>query len=211
MNETELSTGLALAAPPIVLASASSTRKAMLAAAGVAVQAVPARLDEETVIAALAAEGTRPRDIADALAEAKARRVEARHPGAVVIGADQVLDLDGAVLDKAADIDAVRSQLQRLRGRTHLLHTAVVIFHDGDPVWRQVEGARLTMRTASDAYLDAYLARHGAGLVGTAGGYRIEEEGARLFSRIEGDHFGILGLPLIPVLNYLALRGWIAG
>jgi septum formation protein len=212
MNEAEMSTDPApIVLAPIVLASASPTRRALLAAAGVEVAAVPARLDEAAIIAALAADGLKPRDIADALAEAKARRLAARHPEAVVIGCDQVLELDGAVMDKANDVDAVRSQLLRLRGRTHLLHTAAVIFHHGDPVWRHVEGARLTMRAASDAYLDAYLERNGAALVGTAGGYRIEGEGARLFSRIDGDHFGILGLPLIPVLNYLARRGWIAG
>lgn len=196
-------------APPIVLASASRSRQALLAAAGVAAEALPARLDESAVIAALAAEGVRPRDIADALAEAKARRIAARRPEAVVIGSDQVLDLDGAVLDKTADTDAVRSHLMRLNGRTHVLHTAVVVFHEGAAVWRHVEEARLTMRSVSEAWREGYLARQGAGLIGTAGGYRIEDEGIRLFSRITGDHFGILGLPLVPLLNYLTLRGWI--
>lgn len=195
--------------PPLILASASPTRRAMLAAAGVSVEPVPARIDERAAITALAAEGAAPRDIADALAEAKARRLAARHPGAVVIGCDQVLDLDGAVIDKAADADAVRAQLRLLRGRTHRLHSAVVVFHDGDPVWRHVGEARLTMRAVSDDYLDAYAARHAAALAGSAGGYRIEEEGVRLFARIDGDWFTILGLPLVPLLGYLGQRGWI--
>ncbi|MFN3643152.1 MAG: Maf family protein [Gemmobacter sp.] len=205
-----MSTAAASTPPQIVLASASDTRAALLRAAGVEFAAVPARIDEETAIAALAADGVAPREIADALAAAKAQRVAARDPAAVVIGCDQVLDLDGAVMDKATSIDAVRAQVQRLRGRRHSLHSAVVVFHNGNAVWRHVEEVRLTMRLFSDEYREAYLVRHAARLVGTAGGYRIEEEGVRLFARIDGDHAAALGLPLLPLLGYLGQRGWIA-
>jgi septum formation protein len=203
------------AAPvPLVLASASPARQALLRAAGVAVSLCPARLDEAAIARSLAAEGVAPRDIADALAEAKAirigRRPELAAAGAVVIGCDQVLDLDGRVLEGPCDIDALRAQLRALRGRRHRLYSAVVLSQHGTIIWRHVGGAEMAMRMASDAYLDAYVARHGAGLLGAAGGYRIEEEGIRLFERIDGDHFTVLGLPLLPLLGYLGARGWIA-
>lgn len=195
----------------IVLASRSPTRRRLLAAAGIATEAVPARIDESAIVASLAAEGTRPRDIADALAEAKAARVASRLEAsdAVVIGADQVLDLDGAVLEPPADIDALRAQLRGLRGRRHILHSAVVVFHRGSAVWRHVGRAAMSMRMVSDAYLNSYVDRNGATLLGSPGGYRVEEEGIRLFDRIDGDHFTVLGLPLIPLLGYLGMRGWI--
>lgn len=194
----------------MILASASAPRLAMLRAAGLDPVSHPVRIDESAAIAALAADGAAPRAIADALAAAKGVRAAARFPEGVVIAADQILDLDGEVIDKAADADAVRAQLLRLRGRRHSLHSAVVVFHDCNPVWRHVGEARLTMRQFSDAYLAAYLARNGATLVGSAGGYRIEEEGIRLFARVEGDWPTILGLPLVPLLGYLGQRGWIA-
>lgn len=194
---------------PLILASASPTRARLLADAGVAVTTRPARVDEDALRAAMTAEGIRPRDQADMLAEQKARRVAAQAPGAVVIGCDQVLDFRGEVWGKPADADAARAQLLALRGQTHHLHTAVVLYEAGAPVWRHVDEARLTMRDFSDAWLAGYIARAGAGITETVGGYRIEAEGIRLFSRIDGDHFGILGLPLLPLLTYLGQRGMI--
>lgn len=195
----------------LILASASPTRAALLSAAGVPFQVAPVRLDEAGMRAALAAEGAGARDIADTLAEAKARRAADSAGAALVVGADQVLEHRGAVLGKAADGVALRAQLQTLRGDRHSLLSAAVVYEDGRPVWRHVGVARLVMRPFSDGYLDAYLARNGDDLLGSVGGYRIEGEGVRLFHRIEGDHFTILGLPLLELLAYLTLRGVIEG
>lgn len=195
--------------PPILLASASPTRRRLLAAAGVAFTVEDPRLDEATIRAALVAEGATPRDIADTLAEMKAAKLAARHPGAVVLGADQTLDLEGETLGKPADAAATRAQLLRLKGRRHRLHSAVVLHHEGEAQWRHVATATLQMRDLSEAWIDAYLARN-PDLTGTVGGYLLEAEGIRLFDRIEGDHFTILGLPLHPLVLYLEQRGFIA-
>lgn len=199
----------ALPRPPLILASGSATRLSLLCAAGVTVEPRPVRLDEPAIRAALAAEGASPRDMADALAEMKAARVADRLPEAVVIGSDQVLDLEGAALGKCATPEEARAQLRLLSGRSHKLHTATVLFHEGRPVWRHLATARMTMRDLSDAFLDGYLARNWASARHAAGCYLIEAEGIRLFSSIEGDHFGILGLPILPLLGYLGQRGFI--
>lgn len=196
--------------PPIVLASSSETRLRLLRAAGLPVSARPARLDEETIRAALEAEQATPRDIADALAEMKARRIGEGTPGAIVIGCDQVLDFKGRAWGKAPTRDAARAQLQALRGQTHRLLSAIVLYHEGQPQWRHVGEARLTMRSFSDDWLEGYLSRNWDSLRHSAGGYLLEEEGVRLFSAVEGDYFTILGLPLLPLLGYLGDRGFIA-
>ncbi|MBC7140996.1 MAG: Maf family protein [Rhodobacteraceae bacterium] len=196
--------------PRPVLASGSATRAAMLRAAGIGFDTAQPRVDEDALRAALEAEGTTPRDLADALAEAKALKVSQRLPEALVIGADQVLEYQGRALAKPPDLAAARARLMALRGGSHRLHTAVVVAEAGRPVWRHLDTARLTMRAASDALIDAYLARHGAGLCASVGAYRIEDEGVRLFSRIDGDQFAILGLPLVALLDYLSTRGVIA-
>ncbi len=195
--------------PPLLLASGSATRLALLRAAGLSVDPRPVRLDEPAIRAALAAEGATPRDMADTLAEMKASRVADRDPQAVVIGSDQVLDHDGTALGKCDTPAAAMDQLRVLSGGTHRLHTATVLFHESQPVWRHLATATLTMRPLSDAFLSSYLARNWEQARHCAGCYMIEGEGIRLFSAIQGDHFGILGLPLLPLLGYLGLRGFI--
>jgi septum formation protein len=196
--------------PRLILASQSEIRARLLADAGVAVDALPARIDEDGIRAALEAEGATPRDIADTLAEMKARKLAEKHPDTVVIGCDQVLDFRKDVWGKPETPDAARAQLQALRGQTHRLLSAVVLYDRGEPVWRHVGEVRLTMRAFSDAYLDDYLSRNWDSARHSVGCYKLEEEGARLFSAVDGDYFTVLGLPLLPLLGYLGQRGWIA-
>ncbi len=179
-------------------------------AAGLAVSADPVRLDEAALRDALLADAATPRDIADALAEMKARKGAVREPTALVLGCDQVLDFDGAVWGKPETAEDARAQLCRLRGKTHRLLSAVVLYDSGKPVWRHIGEARLTMRRFSDGYLDDYLARNWPGVSDSVGGYKLEAEGARLFTAIDGDYFTVLGLPLLPLLDYLGQRGFIA-
>jgi septum formation protein len=196
--------------PQLLLASASQTRLDMLTAAGIVVRAEPARIDEDQVRRALEAEGAISRDIADALAEMKAAKLSDRHPEAFVLGADQVLDFKGRVFAKPESPEEARDQLRALRGQSHKLLSAAVLYQGGQPQWRHVGEARLTMRDFSDGYLEEYLSRNWDRIRHSVGGYRLEEEGVRLFSSISGDHFTILGLPLLPLLSYLAQRGIIA-
>lgn len=196
--------------PRLILASQSEIRARLLASAGVTVEALPARIDEEGIRAALQAEGATPRDIADALAEMKARKLSEKNPDAVVIGCDQVLDFRKEAWGKPETPDAARAQLQALRGQTHRLLSAVVLYEGAEPVWRHVGEVRLTMRAFSDAYLDDYLTRNWDSARHSVGAYKLEEEGARLFSAVDGDYFTVLGLPLLPLLGYLGQRGWIA-
>ena len=191
----------------LVLASASPARRAMLEAAGVALEVEPARVDEAALKAGLRAEGAPPRDQADALAELKALRVSARRPGRLVLGADQVLDLEGEALDKPADRAAARAQLERLSGRRHALVSAAVIAEDGQAVWRHVGRAELDMRPLGDAFIEGYLDRVGDAALASVGVYQAEGLGAQLFRRIGGDWFTVLGLPLLEVLAYLRTRG----
>ena len=191
----------------LTLASTSETRAALLRAAGIPVTIRPARVDEDATKAALAAEGAVPRDVADALAEMKA--VKHAAPG-LTLGADQVLDDDGTLLSKPGGPAEAVAQLRALRGRTHRLIAAAVIAEEGYPVWRAVAEARLTMRDLSDRYIDDYVERNWEDVRHCVGAYRIEAEGVRLFARVEGSHFAVLGLPLLEVLDYLVLRGVVA-
>ncbi|MEZ5714540.1 MAG: nucleoside triphosphate pyrophosphatase [Paracoccaceae bacterium] len=192
---------------PIVLASGSEIRQSLLRKAGVAFTVAVARVDEETIKQSLLSEGANPRDIADALAEAKAMKQSARMPEALVIGCDQVLDFDGRLLSKPESPDEAKAQLWAMRGKRHSLLSAAVLCHRGRPVWRHVGQVRLTMREFSESYLDAYLARNWDSIRWAVGGYKLEEEGVRLFSRIDGDYFNVLGLPLVEILGYLSISG----
>ena len=193
----------------LILASASTIRRELLRRAGIEVEAMAARVDEEQIRAALQAEGAKPRDVADTLAEMKARKLAERHGDAVVIGCDQVLEFEGEVWGKADSPDAARAQLRRLRGKEHRLLSAVVLYEQAKPVWRHVGEVRLTMRPFTDDYLDDYLARNWDQIRHSVGGYQLEGEGVRLMTRVEGDYFTVLGLPLVPLLTYLGQRGFI--
>ena len=191
----------------IVLASGSAIRGQMLSNAGIAFEAIVPRVDEEMIKIALQAEKATPRDIADALAETKARKIGGKHPDKLVIGCDQVLDFDGQILSKPQTPEEAKEQLKVLRGKRHSLLSAVVVYHELEPLWRHVGQVRLYMRDISDSYLNEYVDRNWPSLQSSVGGYKLEEEGVRLFSRIEGDYFTILGLPLIETINYLTASG----
>ena len=194
---------------PLILASGSEIRLQLLLKAGLDVSARVARIDEAMIRAGLESEGANPRDIADTLAEMKAARVAAKCPEALVLGCDQVLEFRHQVWAKPQTSAEARAQLIALLGQTHKLLSAIVLFDAGEPVWRHVGEARLTMRAFSDGFLDSYLERNWPSVGQSVGGYKLEEEGIRLFERIEGDHFTILGLPLLPLLTYLGSRGFI--
>lgn len=195
--------------PDLVLASASPARQRMLENAGIRFEAVPARIDEAAIRAALESEGAGPRDIADALGEFKARKAQERRPDAVVLGCDQVLALEGRVFAKPSSREGAAAQLGELQGRQHQLLSSAVIYHEGAPIWRSVGQARLTMHPLDAAGIERYLDVAWPDVSGSVGAYHAEAHGARLFSRIDGDWFSVLGLPLLEVCSFLRLRGWL--
>ncbi|UWQ53778.1 Maf family protein [Leisingera caerulea] len=191
----------------IVLASGSEIRAHLLRQAGIEFETDVPRLDEQAIKAALLAEEAPPRDIADTLAEAKARKVSAKHPGKLVLGCDQVLDFEGQLLSKPASAEVALAQLKEMRGKRHMLLSAAVIYREGEPIWRHVGQVRLVMRKCSDAYLEDYVSRNWDSIRHAVGGYKLEEEGVRLFASIEGSYFNVLGLPLMEIISYLGLQG----
>ena len=195
----------------IVLASQSASRRALLEAAQVPFEALSPGVDEEAAKEALRADGLDARQLADALAELKALRVSRRVPGGLVLGCDQTLSLeDGTMIDKATDRADAERILKRLSGRVHHLHSAAVIALNGEPIWRHIERVRMTVRSLSDGFIAAYLDKDWDQLRWCVGCYRIEGPGVQLFARVEGSQFAIQGLPLLPLLDFLRVRGVLA-
>lgn len=191
----------------LILASQSAARRALLAAAGVPHEALSPGVDEDGAKAALRADGVDARGLADALAELKAVRLSLRRPGDLVLGCDQVLAFGEAAFDKPESRAEAADQLRALRGQSHRLISAAVICEGGRPVWRQIETVTLAVRAFSEDFLDRYLDAEWPAIGSCVGGYRFEGLGAQLFAKVTGSHFAILGLPLLPLLDYLRVRG----
>ena len=190
----------------LILASQSSSRRAMLDAAGVTYRAIPAHVDETSVKNALLAQGQPPRNLADALAEMKAIKISQSHPGELVIGSDSIVSIDDVCFDKPADRDQAAAHLAAFSGKTMVLTSAVVVAEGGRPLWRHVEQARLSVRPLSPAFITAYLDAEWPAIGHCVGCFRMEAMGVQLFSAIKGDHFTILGMPLLPLLGFLRQR-----
>ncbi len=195
----------------LVLASGSRFRRAMLEAAGVDIDVVPAEIEERAVEATLEGTGASPEDVAQVLAEAKALDVSDRLPGRLVLGCDQTLSLGDELFHKPADMEAARRTLLKLSGRTHQLNSAAVLARNGATLWRHVGIARLTMRALDPAFIGRHLARVGPVALNSVGAYQIEGEGIQLFEKVDGDHFTIVGLPLMALLKQLRALGTIDG
>lgn len=195
-----------MSAPAVILASGSASRRALLAGAGVEAEAVRPNVDEEAAKRAMRAEGISVREQAMQLAELKAVKVSTQRDG-LVIGGDQMLALEERAFDKPPTMDDAAVTLRALSGKTHTLETAIVIAENGEPVWRHLARLKLTIRPLSEDYISGYLERAGEDILSTVGAYQLEGIGAQLFSKIEGDYFSILGLPLLPLLDYLRIRG----
>ena len=191
---------------PIILASGSKIRAQILQDADVPFKVLSKPVDEGAIKSAMLSEGSRLRDIADALAEAKSMRVSRNEPG-LVIGADQIMTMDGELFDKPPTVEAARERLLSMRGKVHKLIGAIVISEDGAPVWRHVSIVTLHVRNFSDEWLENYIAAEGELMTKSVGAYRFEGRGAQLFSKVDGDSFSIMGLSLLPLLDYLRLRG----
>jgi len=191
----------------LVLASTSATRSKLLRNAGLDFTAQPARVDEESIKIGMHAEGAKPIEAAQALADLKAARISPNWPDAFVVGADQILECDGVWFDKPESISAAQGQLASLSGRTHHLHTAAAVAKDGTVIWRDSAHATLTMRTLDDAAIASYLASAGDTVLESVGAYQLEGLGVQLFAAVQGDFFSILGLPLLPLLNFLRGHG----
>jgi len=197
--------------PTLVLASASASRRALLQAAGLRFQAVPAAVDEASLKEAALAEGLPARDTAVLLADAKARAVARRRPEALVIGSDQLMVCEGRWFDKPADMVGAAAHLRALSGRTHQLVNGTVAWRGGQRIWQNAAVATLTVRVLGEAFIEAYLAAEGAALLATVGAYRMEGPGIHLFTAVDGEHSTILGLPMLPLLGFLRQQGVLTG
>jgi septum formation protein len=195
--------------PRLVLASGSETRSKMLESAGLSFDVSPVRIDEAAIRSAMEEEGASPRDVVDALAEFKARKGQDKTPDALVLGSDQVLALKGRIFGKPEDRRAAAKQLLELQGKTHLLLSSAVLYQDGEPIWRSIGQARMTMHALTEAEIEDYLDHAWPDVASSVGAYHAEAYGARLFSRIDGDWYSVLGMPLLDVLSFLRLRGWL--
>lgn len=193
----------------LILASGSEIRAQLLRNAKVPFEVQTPRLDEDTIKQSLMAEQALPRDIADALAEGKAAKIAGKMPNRLVLGCDQVLEHRGTLFSKPSNKDDAIDQLRTLQGDRHSLLSAAVLFEDGRPVWRHVGQVRLRMREASDGYIEDYVNRNWDSIRFSVGSYKLEEEGVRLFTRVDGDYFTVLGIPLLELLSYLTLRGYL--
>lgn len=193
--------------PKVILASGSKIRASLLINAGISIETEIAKVDEASIKSAMFSEGAPARDIADVLAETKARRIATKNPDAIVIGADQVLVCQNILYDKPQDLDEAQKQLSKLRGKTHELLSAAVIYENAKPVWRHIGRAQLMMRPFSDEFLEEYIKTNGNSLLETVGAYKLEETGSQLFTRVQGDYFSVLGLPLLEVLGFMRTRG----
>ena len=194
-------------AAPLILASASPSRRRLLGNAGLRFAVEPSGIDEDEVRLSLKGEMASAQDIATTLAEMKAVRMSSRHPEVLVIGADSILACEGRLFDKPATLADARRQILALAGKTHELWSSVVVARNGVRLWHHAERGLLTMRAISEGFVDAYLARAGHAVCASVGAYQLEGLGAHLFSRIEGDYFTVLGLPLLPLLAFLAEHG----
>ena len=191
----------------LILASGSAARRMLMRNAGLSFEVVPAAIDERAAEQPLLQAGAPPDDLALALSMVKAATVSEDQPDALVVGADQVLELDGKRLIKPEDMEGARRQLLSLSGRTHLLHAGIACARGGEVVWSHVETARLTMRKLDPSFVGRHLARAGDAALNSVGAYQLESVGIQLFERIEGDYFAILGLPLLPLLAFLRGQG----
>lgn len=191
--------------PDIILASGSASRRALLSGAGIVATSVKPNVDEDAHKAAMRRDKISVRDQAMHLAEAKAIKVSRTQSG-LVIGGDQMLNLEGEAFDKPQDMNAAANHLRKLSGKTHTLETAIVICENGQPVWRHLARPKLTVRPLNEDFIQFYLQQCGEPLLSTVGAYMLEGMGSQLFTKIEGDYFSILGLPLLPLLDYLRVR-----
>lgn len=193
----------------LILASGSVIRKKLLSNANLNVLAVPENIDEDLIKKSLLIEDAKPRDIADFLAEQKAKKVSNRYASSLVLGCDQVLEFENQILDKPSSKNDALEQLTSMRGKSHKLLSAAVLYHEGAPIWRHIGQVRLHMAQITDSYISDYIERNWTDIKHSVGAYQLEKEGIRLFERIEGDYFNVLGLPLVELLSYLSLRGTI--